>query len=261
MTNLQSLFLGIIEGLTEFLPVSSTGHMVLASHFLGIDENDFTKAYEVIIQMGAILTVVCLYWRRFLPNWPFYRKIMVAFLPTGFIGFLIKHQVDLWLENPSLVAWALILGGVVLLAVERWRPGHEGRAIESLTNADCVKLGLFQSIAMVPGVSRSGATIVGGLTLGMSKSQAAEFSFFLAVPTMTVATAYKMFKMLKGGAHFEPQQWQALAIGFVTAFVVAGIAIKAFMGYVRHRSFAIFGYYRMVLGVIILVLLSQGTTL
>lgn len=261
MTWIQAVLLGIIEGFTEFLPISSTGHMVIASHFMGIADDSFTKSFEVIIQMGAILTVLVLYWRRFLPNWTFYQKILIAFLPTAIIGFLIKDYVDLWLESPLIVATSLVLGGIVLLFIDRVRPARDGLRIEALSLKNCVQLGLFQSLAMVPGVSRSGSTIVGGMLLGMKKSEAAEFSFFLAVPTMAAATGYKLLKMLKGGTHFSPDQWQALAIGFVVSFIVAAVAIKAFVGFVSKRGFAVFGWYRIVLGGMILILLSQGIDL
>lgn len=261
MTWLHAILLGVIEGLTEFLPVSSTGHMVIASHYLGIGEDPFTKSFEVIIQMGAILTVLALYWKRFLPNWSFYRKIMLAFLPTAAIGFVLKNQVDIWLESPTIVAVTLILGGVVLLVMDRFKPGHTGKEIPELTDGDSVKLGLFQSLAMIPGVSRSGATIVGGLLLGLKKSEAAEFSFFLAVPTMAAATGYKFLKMLRGGVVFQQEQWVLLAIGFVVSFIVAGIAIKGFIGFVQHRGFAVFGWYRIVLGAILLVMLTSGIEL
>ena len=261
MTWIQVFILGIIEGLTEFLPVSSTGHMVLASHFLGIAESDFTKAFEVIIQMGAILTIVVMYWRRFLSTWSFYRKITLAFIPTGIIGFILKHQVDRWLESPSLVAWSLILGGIVLVFIERIFPGKEGFGVDDIPDSACVKLGVFQSLAMVPGVSRSGATIVGALSLGMRKPQAAEFSFFLAVPTMAAATLYKIYVMVKGGIRFETEQWQMLAAGTFIAFVVAAFAIRGFLGIIKNRTFAGFGIYRIIMGAVILVLLAQGGSL
>lgn len=261
MTWFQAIVLGIIEGVTEFLPVSSTGHMVIASHFMGIAEDPFTKSFEVIIQMGAILTVLVLYWRRFLPNWSFYQKILIAFFPTAVIGFLIKDYVDLWLESPTLVATSLVLGGVVLIWIDKARPGHEGRSIEDLKTADCLKLGFYQSVAMIPGVSRSGSTIVGGLLTGMKKSEAAEFSFFLAVPTMAAATGYKFLKMLKSGESFTPEQWQALGIGFVVSFVVAAIAIKTFIGFVSKRGFAVFGWYRIIFGGFLLILIWSGVEL
>lgn len=256
MTWFQAFLLGVVEGITEFLPISSTGHMVLVSHFAGIAEDAFTKNFEVIIQLGAILTVLVLYWKRFLPDWNFYQKVFFAFLPTAMIGFLIKKQVDVWLESPTLVAWSLILGGFVLTVIERWKPGQEGRRIADLSVADCVKIGLIQSLAMVPGVSRSAATICGGLGLNMKKSEAAEFSFFLAVPTMMAATAYKIYQMLRGGVEFTSEQWGLLAVGFFVSFVVAGLAIKTLMGFIQKRTFMAFGLYRIVLGSVILILLS-----
>ncbi|MBX2987244.1 MAG: undecaprenyl-diphosphate phosphatase [Bdellovibrionaceae bacterium] len=261
MTWSQAFLLGIIEGITEFLPISSTGHMVIASHFMGIAGDPFTKAFEVIIQMGAILTVLVLYWRRFLPNWSFYQKILVAFLPTAVIGFFLKNQVDRWLESPLVVAWALVLGGVVLLFIDRWNKAAAGKNIEDLNLPACVKLGLFQSLAMIPGVSRSGATIVGGMLLGMKRAEAAEFSFFLAVPTMAAATGYKLLKMIRGGESFTGEQWQLLGVGFIVSFIVAAVAIKAFIGFLQKKGFALFGWYRIIVGIILLILLAQGTDL
>lgn len=261
MTWTQALILGIIEGLTEFLPISSTGHMIIASHFMGIADDPFTKAFEVIIQMGAILTVLVLYWQRFLPNWSFYQKVLIAFLPTAFIGFLIKNWVDQWLESPTLVAVSLILGGFVLLLIDRLPTEKNTKSIPDLTSSDCIKLGLYQSLAMIPGVSRSGATIVGGLLGGMKKADAAEFSFFLAVPTMAAATGYKLLKLVKQGDSFSGEQWQALAIGFVVSFIVAALAIKGFVGFVSRRGFSVFGWYRIGLGGALLILLWQGVEL
>lgn len=180
MTHLQAIILAIIEGITEFLPISSTGHMVILSSAMGISENEFTKAFEVIIQFGAILSVLVLYWKRFLPNMNFYKKLFVAFLPTAIIGFLAKHVVDQLLESVHVVAWSLILGGIILIFSDKIfsHLTNQGRTTNDLSYKDSIKLGLFQSIAMIPGVSRSGATIMGGLTLGMNRKEAAEFSFF-----------------------------------------------------------------------------------
>ena len=257
MSYLRSIILGIIEGITEFLPISSTGHMVAASAIMGIAENDFTKAFEVIIQFGAILSVLVLYWKRFLPSWPFYKKLFVAFLPTAIIGFLLRHVVDQLLESVQVVAWSLILGGIVLVWSDKIfaHLTAVGRKTGDLTYKDCVKLGLFQSIAMIPGVSRSGATIMGGLSLGMQKKEAAEFSFFLAVPTMAAATLYKLLGIYKTIQH---DQIGILACGTFVSFVVAMIAIRFFMGIVTRYGFRGFGYYRILLGVIILVLLYTG---
>ncbi|QDK38481.1 undecaprenyl-diphosphate phosphatase [Bdellovibrio sp. NC01] len=260
MSHLQAIILGIIEGITEFLPISSTGHMVIASSFMGINESDFTKAFEVIIQFGAILSVLVLYWRRFLPNWNFYKKLFVAFLPTAIIGFAAKNVVDQLLESAQVVAWSLILGGVILVWSDKIfaHLTAVGRKTSDLTYKDSVKLGLFQSIAMIPGVSRSGATIMGGLTLGLQKKEAAEFSFFLAVPTMAAATLYKLLKIYKTIQH---DQIAVLATGTIVSFIVAMVAIKFFMGIVTKYGFRGFGYYRIVLGIIILALIYTGHSL
>lgn len=257
MTYLHSFILGIVEGLTEFLPISSTGHMIITSSVMGIEESSFTKAFEVIIQFGAILSVLVLYWKRFLPNWNFYKKLFVAFLPTAIIGFIMKDVVENLLGNVQVVAWSLILGGLVLVWSDK-AFAHltaVGRKTSDLSYLDSVKLGLFQSIAMIPGVSRSGATIMGGLTLGLNKREAAEFSFFLAVPTMAAATLYKLLKIYKT---IQPEQINVLMVGLVVSFIVAMIAIKGFIGIVTRYGFRGFGYYRIVLGVVILVMIYTG---
>ncbi|WP_295904615.1 undecaprenyl-diphosphate phosphatase [uncultured Bdellovibrio sp.] len=260
MSHLHAIILGIIEGITEFLPISSTGHMVIASSMMGIEESAFTKAFEVIIQFGAIMSVLVLYWRRFLPNWSFYKKLFVAFLPTAVIGFIVKDVVDHLLGSVQIVAWALILGGVILVWSDKIfaHLTSMGRKTSDLSYIDAVKLGLFQSIAMIPGVSRSGATIMGGLTLGMNKKEAAEFSFFLAVPTMAAATGYKLLKIYKT---IEPAQISTLAIGCFVAFIVAMLAIKFFIGIVTRYGFRGFGYYRIALGIVILIMIYSGKNL
>ncbi|WII72335.1 undecaprenyl-diphosphate phosphatase [Bdellovibrio sp. 22V] len=260
MSYLHAIILGIVEGITEFLPISSTGHMVIASSFMGIEDSAFTKAFEVIIQFGAILSVLVLYWKRFLPNWGFYKKLFVAFLPTGIIGFLAKDLVDQLLGSVQVVAWALIAGGLILVWSDKIfaHLTAMGRKTSDLSYADAAKLGMFQAIAMIPGVSRSGATIMGGLTLGMNKKEAAEFSFFLAVPTMAVATGYKLLKIYKT---IEPSQIGLLAVGCLVAFIVAMIAIKFFIGVVARYGFRGFGYYRIVLGVILLIMIYSGRNL
>lgn len=260
MTYIHALILAIIEGLTEFLPISSTGHMIIASSAMGIAEDEFVKAFEVIIQFGAILSVLILYWKRFLPDWNFYKKLFVAFLPTAIIGFALKNVVDHLLGSVEVVAWSLIVGGVILIWSDRAFAHLQklGRKTSELTYKDSLKLGLFQSIAMIPGVSRSGATIMGGLFLGMNKKEAAEFSFFLAVPTMAAATGYKLLKIYKT-IHVE--QVSLLLFGCFIAFVVAMIAIKFFIGIVGRYGFKGFGYYRIVLGVAILILIYTGHSL
>lgn len=260
MTYLHAIILGIVEGITEFLPISSTGHMIIASSVMGIEDNSFTKAFEVIIQFGAIMSVLVLYWKRFLPDWNFYKKLFVAFLPTAIIGFIVKDIVDQLLGSVQIVAWALIIGGAILVWSDKIfaHLTSLGRKTSDLSYADSVKLGLFQSLAMIPGVSRSAATIMGGLTLGMNKKEAAEFSFFLAVPTMAAATGYKVLKVYKT---IEPGQISVLLVGCAVAFVVAMLAIKFFIGIVTRYGFRGFGFYRIALGIVILILIYTGHNL
>lgn len=260
MSFLHAIILGIIEGVTEFLPISSTGHMVIASSVMGIEDSAFTKAFEVIIQFGAILSVLVLYWKRFLPEWGFYKKLLVAFLPTAVIGFVVKDVVDQLLGSVQIVAWALIVGGVILIWSDRVFAHLTalGRKTSDLTYIDSLKLGLFQAIAMIPGVSRSAATIMGGLTLGMNKKEAAEFSFFLAVPTMAAASGYKLLKIYKT---IDPSQISLLLVGCLVAFVVAMLAIKFFIGIVSRYGFKGFGYYRIALGIVILIMIYSGQNL
>jgi undecaprenyl-diphosphatase len=260
MSFIQAIILGIVEGLTEFLPISSTGHMVIVSSLMGVEDSSFTKAFEVIIQFGAILSVLILYWKRFLPSWSFYKKLFIAFLPTAFIGFLAKDLVDSMLGSVSIVAWALIIGGIILVWSDKFfaHLSSVGRSISDLNSVDSVKLGLFQALAIIPGVSRSGATIIGGLTLGMNKKEAAEFSFFLAVPTMAAATGYKLLKIYKS---IQPEQIITLALGSFVAFIVATLAIKFFIGVVGRYGFKGFGYYRIALGLLILALQHTGNGL
>lgn len=260
MTYLHALILAIIEGLTEFLPVSSTGHMIIASSAMGIADDDFVKAFEVIIQFGAILSVLVLYFRRFLPDWSFYKKLFFAFLPTAVIGFIVKDGVDYLLGSVQVVAWSLIIGGIILIWSDRFF-AHlhiEGSSVKDLTLKKSIALGIFQSIAMIPGVSRSAATIIGGLSLGMNRKEAAEFSFFLAVPTMAAATGYKVLKMYNT---IQADQLGILAFGCVVAFIVAILAIKVFIGIVSRYGFKAFGIYRILLGVIILGLIYSGYNL
>lgn len=260
MTLLQAIILAIVEGLTEFLPISSTGHMVLTSYLMGIQENDFVKAYEVIIQFGAILAVLVVYWKRFLPNWSFYKKLFVAFLPTAIIGFVVKDYVDVLLGSAQVVAWSFIIGGIILILTDKYfaHLNHEGRTTDQLQYKDSVFLGLFQSIAMIPGVSRSAATIIGGLSLGMNRKEAAEFSFFLAVPTLTAATLYKSYKLFKTMDH---SQMHLLWIGNIIAFCVAILAIKSFIKFLSSHGFKYFGIYRIIMGVIFLAMIYSGVEL
>lgn len=255
MNYLQAIILSVIEGITEFLPISSTGHMIIASSWMGIAEDQFVKNFEVIIQFGAILSVLLIYWKKFLPqyksNWNFYLKLAVAFLPAAIIGFLLKNKIDELLGSVLVVAWSLILGGIVLIwSDSAFKHLHmSGKTTDELSFIDSFKLGVFQCFALCPGVSRSGATILGGLALGMNKKEAAEFSFFLAVPTLAAATAYKLLKIYPT---IDRNQIDILILGTVISFFVALLAIKTFINLVGKYGFKYFGYYRIILGLIIL---------
>lgn len=255
---IEAIILAIVEGLTEFLPVSSTGHMIIASSMMGIASEEFVKLFTIVIQLGAILSVVVLYFKRFFQSVNFYLKLIVAFIPAAVFGVLLSDKIDQLMESPLAVAISLLVGGIILLFVDKWfnRPTvHEEENIDFLT---AFKIGLFQCIAMIPGVSRSGATIVGGMSQKLSRKVAAEFSFFLAVPTMLAATGKKLYDFLKVGNSFTSEEIKILAIGNVVAFVVALLAIKTFIGFLNKNGFKIFGWYRIVVGLAILILLAVG---
>lgn len=256
MTWWQSIILAFIEGATEFLPVSSTGHLILASAIMG-QEDEFTKAFNIIIQFGAIASVLVLYWKRFLPNWKFYQKLFVAFLPAAVIGLLVKDHIDLILGSVQVVAWALIIGGVILIYSDRFfKDGERGSTtLDEFSWQNCLKLGLIQCFAFIPGVSRSGATIIGGLSLGLSRKEAAEFSFFLAVPTLAGATLIKSLKIFPT---LQQDQWGILALGSVFSFLFALIAIHFFVSLVSKFGYKYFGVYRILLGVLILAVSFGG---
>jgi undecaprenyl-diphosphatase len=257
MEMIQAIILAIIEGITEYLPVSSTGHMIIASSFMGIDSQNFTKIFEVQIQFGAILSVVVLYWRRFLQSFEFYYKLLLAFLPAAVIGFLLNDYIDMLLENVIVVAVMLVLGGVVLVFIDKVFEGKPQK--EEVSYPTALKIGFYQCIAMIPGVSRSAASIIGGMTQGLSRKSAAEFSFFLAVPTMFAASAYKMLKgYMDGALVFSPDEIKLLAVGNLVAFFVALAAIKFFISYLQKYGFKVFGYYRIVLGLLILGMITMG---
>lgn len=261
MNYFEVFILSLIEGLTEFLPVSSTGHLIVASALMGIAEEGFVKSFNIIIQFGAIASVLVLYWRKFLPNVSFYKKLITAFLPAAIIGLLVKNKIDLILGSVEVVAWALIAGGLVLIASDYLFPETIGnnsrslRKIDDLTLADCLKLGFIQCFAFIPGVSRSGATIIGGLWLKLSRKEAAEFSFFLAVPTLAGATLIKTLGIIKT---IDSSQISFLLLGLVLSFVFALVAIRFFISMVSKFGFKHFGIYRIVLGVIILIFFYQG---
>lgn len=272
------IIIAIVEGLTEFLPVSSTGHMIIAQNLLGVESTEFVKAFTVIIQFGAILSVVCLYWKRFfklnhapvpasvsglkrfLHKFDFYWKLLVAFVPAAVFGFLFSDKIDEMLESVMVVAVMLVVGGVFMLFCDKiFSKGSEDTV---LTEKRAFRIGLFQCIAMIPGVSRSMATIVGGMAQKLTRKQAAEFSFFLAVPTMFAATAYKVLKLfMDGGTEIIVNNMPALVIGNVVAFIVALLAIKFFISFVTRYGFKAFGWYRIIVGGLIIVMLLTGHTL
>lgn len=291
MTIWDTIIIAIVEGLTEFLPVSSTGHMIIAQNLLGVESTVFVKAFTVIIQFGAILSVVWLYWkrffrlnhcvvfdatvvngetsvvrwmeygRRFLYKFDFYWKLLVAFIPAAVFGLLFSDKIDEMLESVTVVAVMLVVGGIFMLFVDRLF--NRNNEDQPLTDKKAFRIGLFQCIAMIPGVSRSMATIVGGMSQKLSRKSAAEFSFFLAVPTMLAATGYKMLKLFlePDGAQILSENAGILILGNVVAFVVALLAIKFFIGFVTKYGFKFFGYYRIVVGGAILLMSALGHSL
>jgi undecaprenyl-diphosphatase len=265
MSTIQAIILAIIEGFTEFLPISSTGHMIIGSSLMGIASDPFTKMFTVAIQFGAILSVIVLYWKKFVPNKDdvretsiFYLKLFVAFIPAAVLGFLLNDFIDELLERVDVVGYALVVGGVFFLFVDKIFQKNELNAEKDITYASALKIGFFQTLAMVPGVSRSAATIIGGLSQGWTKKSAAEFSFFLAVPTMFAATLYKMFEFYMDGGSFGANEITLLVVGNVVAFIVAILAIKSFISFLTTNGFRLFGYYRIFVGVVILVLYYMG---
>lgn len=261
MNILEAIILAVIEGLTEFLPVSSTGHMIIASTFMGIESNDFTKLFTVAIQFGAILSVVIVYFQRFFQSWDFYKKLIVAFIPTGIIGLLLKSHIDALLENVWVVASSLLIGGIILLFVDKWFAKNETEGTDEISYKTGFLIGVFQCIAMIPGVSRSAATIVGGLTQKLTRKTAAEFSFFLAVPTMFAATAKSIWDEKELLINSSNNEWMLLLIGNIVAFIVAYIAIRTFIAFLSKNGFKAFGYYRIILGATLIILLLSNTNL
>lgn len=257
MTILHSIILGIVEGITEFLPISSTGHMILTAHLLNIKESDFVKSFEIIIQLGAILSVVALYWKT-IWNWQMLKKLFVAFLPTAIIGLVLYKVIKTYLlGSPVVVLWSLFLGGIILILFELWYKRKNEREfgeqvivevneLEHITYRKALSLGLFQSIAVIPGVSRSAATIIGGLWLGLKRKTIVEFSFLLAIPTMLAATG---LDLVKNFGSFSVDQFGILATGFVVAFVIALISIKFLLQFIRKHNFIPFGIYRIVVAI------------
>ncbi len=273
MNTLQGIIIAIVEGITEFLPVSSTGHMIIAQKLLGVEPSEFANLFTINIQLGAILSVIVLYYKKFLEplkkvddkgSWvkrnsirfDFYLKLVVAVIPAAVIGLLFNDVIESMLGNVIVVAIALILGGVILIFVDKWfTDAHEDHEI---TYPKAFKIGSFQIVSMIPGVSRAAATIIGGLTQKLSRKSAAEFSFFLAVPTMLGATVIELYKNYES---INSSNIQVLIIGNIVAFIVALLAIKGFIAFLTKHGFKMFGYYRIIVGLVILILLALGVDL
>jgi undecaprenyl-diphosphatase len=244
---LIAVLLGIVEGLTEFLPVSSTAHLILTSRLLGLPQTEFLKTFEIAIQLGAILAVAVLYWRKLLLDRRTLLLVLAAFIPTAIIGFALHGLVkDVLLESVPTVLWALAIGGVILIAFEWLHPSARSTNEKQMTLTQAVLIGCCQALALVPGVSRSAATIVGGQMLGVGRMMIVEFSFLLAIPTMLAATVLDVAKSRDALASAD---LLPLAIGFLTSFIVALLSIRWFLAFVRERSFAVFGVYRIVVAV------------
>jgi len=254
MTLFQSILIAVVEGLTEFLPISSTGHMILASTAMGIHEEEFVKTFEVFIQLGAILAIALMYIKRFFRNLTIYFKLITAFLPTAVVGLLAYDYIKAYLFNPIVVSVSLILGGVILLLIDKKVTAQSSSMmeVEAISYKNAFFIGLCQCLSMVPGTSRAAATIIGGVFNGLDKKQATEFSFLLAVPTMLAAGGYDLLKV---DLAFTSEQLMLLGIGFVVAFASAWGAVKLFLTYVSSHGFTSFGWYRIALGVLFLVLM------
>lgn len=291
MNAIQVIIIAIVEGLTEFLPVSSTGHMILAQALLGVPSDDFVKMFTVNIQFGAILSVIILYWKRFiklnpvkifekskietltffekiifywkrfLEKFNFYKILFIAFIPAAILGFVFRNYINSLLENVLVVSIMLVTGGLFMLFVDKWfnKPSEN----QEINRLRALKIGFYQCIAMIPGVSRSMATIVGGMSAKLTRKNAAEFSFFLAVPTMAAASGYSLYNLLRdeSGIKLFTKHWSELLIGNVVAFIVAMLAIKFFINFLTKFGFKIFGWYRIIVGLILLILLYFGIDL
>ena len=256
MNIIHAIVLGVVEGITEFLPISSTGHMILASKLMGLRETDFLKTFEIFIQLGAILAIVCLYYKKLLTSFDTIKKVIVAFVPTAVIGLILHGFVKKYLLGNDLVVIAsLIVGGILIIWFERVH--HEVASNikndSGVNYKQAIKIGFYQTIAMIPGVSRSAATIIGGQISGVDRVSVVEFSFLLAIPTMLAASALDLYK---GIGEIGSKEIVLLVVGFVTAFIVALVAVKGFLNYIKNHNFVSFAWYRIIIGVIFLILLS-----
>ena len=264
MNIIQVIILAIIEGITEFLPVSSTGHLVITSSLMGISKDDFVKLFEIVIQLGAILAVVVLYFKRFFRSVDFYIKLVIGVIPAVILGLLLKKHIDKLLESPLVVAIAFVIGGIILLFVDDWFNKPKVDDEREISHITALKIGFFQCLAMVPGVSRSAASIVGGMSQKLSRKAAAEFSFFLAVPTMFGATVKDLWDFHKHNTLSASQMHddiKFLIIGSVIAFIVALLAIKSFITFLEKKGFKLFGVYRIIAGIVIIIIYCTSNAL
>lgn len=260
MNIIESIIIAIVEGITEYIPISSTGHMIITEKLLGVEENDFVKVFTVAIQLGAILSVLVLYRKKFfdLKNISFYLKLAIGVIPAIVLGFLFSKKIDALLNSSTTVALALLLGGILLLFIDNVFTQNKIHNEKELSFLKAFIIGCWQCLAMVPGVSRSAASIIGGMQQQLTRHAAAEFSFFLAVPTMLAASGYKLFKYYRQNAGFSNHELQLLAIGNLVAFIVALLAIKFFIGFLQKHGFKVWGIYRIILGVLLLALIYKG---
>jgi len=260
MNAFQSIVISIVEGLTEFLPISSTGHMIITEKLLNVPDTDFTKMFTVAIQLGAILAVVVLYWKKFfdLNNLKFYLKLIVGVIPAIILGLLFGDQIDKLLDNSTTVAVFLLVGGIFLVFIDKAFTNPKYDSEKQISYLQSFIIGIWQCVAMIPGVSRSAASIIGGMQQKLTRHAAAEFSFFLAVPTMAAATGYKLLKHYQTNGGFSGEDIRLLAIGNLVAFVVAMVAIRFFISFLQKHGFKLWGYYRIVVGIILLVLIWKG---
>jgi undecaprenyl-diphosphatase len=262
MNTVQAIIIAIIEGLTEFLPISSTGHMAITSAFMGIHADPFTKLYEIVIQFGAILSVVVLYWKKFFDfrKISFYIKLVIAIIPALVLGALLKKHIDAVLEQPLVIATVMFLGGILLLFVDRWFRDPVVLKEEDITNKQALAIGGYQVLSIIfPGLSRSAATIIGGMQQKLSRSVAAEFSFFLAVPTMLAATVKSLWDVYRETPEvMNTGNLNTLVLGCVIAFIVAILAIRFFIGFLKQNGFRVFGMYRILLGLVLFALIAAG---
>ncbi|MBD1429413.1 undecaprenyl-diphosphate phosphatase [Sphingobacterium litopenaei] len=261
MSYFEAIILAIIEGLTEFLPVSSTGHMIIGTALMGLEPSAFVKLFTIVIQLGTILSVLVLYWKRFFKSMDFYYKLVVAAIPASILGLVFNDFIDSLLESPLMVGVMLVIGGVILLFVDKWFNKPTTESSDDISFKQAFIIGCYQCLALIPGTSRSASTIVGGMTQKLSRKAAAEFSFFLAIPMMLGASVVKLYKFFKEGHTFTGEEINLLIVGNLVGFVVAIIAIKTFIDLLTKYGFKMFGWYRIVVGLVIIAMLLSGHSL